>query len=160
MDSLPSLLRIHHETVEALLKNHQFQQCIDLCDRLIECYVNNNFTFDSSPDMAIDNNGLSQEDSIRNNKSVKESQTRRDTQFTQSVGHNSMCSGVGREDTDKGEIMHHSGRKRKLKEISDELHTSQDCEQRGELDAVTLKFKAEALVNLNEPKAAVACLQR
>ncbi|XP_053396748.1 uncharacterized protein LOC123552751 [Mercenaria mercenaria] len=39
--SIPPLLQVHHEAIEALLKSRKYEECITLCDHVLLCYHNN-----------------------------------------------------------------------------------------------------------------------
>ncbi|XP_060551646.1 uncharacterized protein LOC132713177 isoform X2 [Ruditapes philippinarum] len=133
ISSIPPLLQVHHETIEALLMAQKYEECVTLCDRVLMCYNSNTSSLEYS--------ALSQ--TLDPLLSQTFDQTLDQSLLTKSQG---SCN-------ESGKIVG----KRKFNELS---QSQSDAEHYGDVDVIALKFKAAALVKMGDNSGCLVCLQR
>jgi hypothetical protein len=133
MASIPPLLQVHHEAIEALLMAQKYEECVTLCDRVLMCYNSNTSSLEYS--------ALSQ--TLDPLLSQTFDQTLDQSILTKSQG---SCNEIGK-------IVG----KRKFNELS---QSQSDVEHYGHVDVIALKFKAAALVKVGDNSGCLVCLQR
>lgn len=181
---LPSLLQIHHEAIKALLRNDQYLDCLELCDKVLVCYQNNNCALDSTFNLSQDTSVLSQGKenlgSWISSHSARETTVLPSTSFgnsgkisdkVKSLPQCAPSTGVSNQvvrpqqssqnkSQTFGSQMVGLGSCRKKRKFGEVENIVNDGVHFCDVDVVSLKLKAEALVRLGRNEEAVACLQR
>lgn len=160
--------------MESLLKNNQCQACIDLCDRTLSCYHDNNDTLDTSSFLSQGSVLFGQDDDDSGRLSQRFSTNAENVSATKTSGDHS------RENVLYSETNSKSGNFVSSQQISNKPHVvgskiSKSAREKRKLeteelpddemsfravDAVSLMFKGKALIKLGQNMEALSCLQR
>ena len=176
ISDLPTLRKIHHEAILALLKAGKYQDCLTLCDKVIVChhkgqghYLDTQVSIDNSQVSDIvmsehltEQHNENSRDVLNNNwnPSALDINNSRDSLFeiagTQTLKRK-------RQDSDSDPIKSLESEVTGQSRSQDSKHDNTD--ESGEFDelscdVIALKYKAEVLEKLGENNAAIDCLER
>ena len=178
ISDLPSLRKIHHEAILALLKAGKYKDCLTLCDKVIACHHRGQGHY-LDTQLSVDNSQMS-DIVLSENLSEQHNENNRDV-LNNNFNHHNAIDNEPIDRLDKTADTQTLKRKRQdsdsdpIKPLDNEVkgqswsheskYDSDNTDESSEFDELTcdviaINYKAEVLEKLGDINAAIDCLER